>query len=178
MGHRVVAQPREGLRDSDEGEPLLPGVAVTYRTADAILFNAWFAAYLTHDPNGMRVAAKRFRPEFRPRSSPGSPPTRSPTPNATGRATDDAAVHPERPGAGTRALDQRARHHAYYADGQKAAETSDEYIRVTVILASVLFLVGLSTQFPLLGVRYIMISVGAGLLIFAGVLILTLPGPP
>ena len=67
---------------------------------------------------------------------------------------------------------------AYYADGQKAAETGDEYVRVTVILASVLFLVGLSTQFPLLGVRYVMIGVGAGLLIFAGVLILTLPGPP
>ena len=54
----------------------------------------------------------------------------------------------------------------------------DDYVRVTVILASVLFLVGLCTQFPLLGVRFAMIGVGAGLLIFAGVLILTLPGPP
>ena len=49
---------------------------------------------------------------------------------------------------------------------------------MTVILASVLFLVGLSTQFPSLGVRLVMIGVGAALLIFAGVLILSLPGPP
>ena len=39
--------------------------SLTFRTADGILFNAWFAAYLTHNPNGMRLAEKRFRPEYR-----------------------------------------------------------------------------------------------------------------
>ena len=67
---------------------------------------------------------------------------------------------------------------APHSEGEKAAETGDEYIRVTVILASVLFLVGLSTQFPLYGIRLALISVGAALLLFAGILILTLPGPP
>ena len=149
--------------------------SLTYRTADAILFNAWFAAYLTHDPNGMRVAAKRFRPEFRaafvawlathPFTNPNAPVGPQTMPQYIPNGQAQAGV-----------LDASA--DAYYADGQKAAETGDEYVRVTVILASVLFLVGLSTQFPLLGVRYVMIGVGAGLLIFAGVLILTLPGPP
>ena len=39
--------------------------SLTFRTADGILFNTWFAAYLTHNPNGMRLAEKRFRPEYR-----------------------------------------------------------------------------------------------------------------
>ena len=65
-----------------------------------------------------------------------------------------------------------------YAEGQKAAETGDKYIRTTVILASVLFLVGISTQFPLRVVRYGLISVGAVLLLVAVVQILQLPGPP
>ena len=149
--------------------------SLTLRTADGILFNTWFAAYLTHNPNGMRLAEKRFRPEYRiafdawlathPFTNPNAPagpqemPQYIPTGEAQARLLDASAT-------------------AFYAQGQKAAETGDEYVRVTVILASVLFLVGLSTQFPLLGVRLAMIGVGAGLLIFAGVLILTLPGPP
>ena len=149
--------------------------SLTFRTADGILFNSWFAAYLTHNPNGMRLAEKRFRPEYRvafvawlathPFTNPNAPagPQEMPQYIPTGEAR-------------SRVLDTSA--DAYYAEGQKAAETGDEYVRVTVILASVLFLVGLSTQFPLLGVRFAMIGVGAGLLIFAGVLILTLPGPP
>ncbi len=149
--------------------------SLTFRTADGILFNSWFAAYLTHNPNGMRVAEKRFRPEYRaafvawlathPFKNPNAPagPQEMPQYIPTGEAE-------------SRVLDASADH--YYAEAQKAAETGDEYVRVTVILASVLFLVGLSTQFPLLRVRLAMIGVGVGLLIFAGVLILTLPGPP
>ena len=149
--------------------------SLTFRTADGVLFNSWFAAYLTHNPNGMRIAEKRFRPEYRvafdawlathPFTNPNAPagPQEMPQYIPTGAAQ-------------SRVLDARA--DAYYAKGQKAAETSDEYVRVTVILASVLLLVGLSTQFSLRRVRYGLISVGAALLIFAGVLILTLPGPP
>jgi hypothetical protein len=75
-----------------------------------------------------------------------------------------------------RALDTKA--DAYYAQGQKAARTGDHYIRVTVILASVLFLVGISTQFPVRRGRYALITVGAVLLLFAGEQLLSLPTPP
>jgi hypothetical protein len=81
------------------------------------------------------------------------------------------------PGAAlARALDTKA--DAYYALGQKAARTGDHYIRVTVILASVLFLVGISTQFPVRRGRYGLIAVGLVLLLFAGEQILSLPVPP
>ena len=75
-----------------------------------------------------------------------------------------------------RRLDTQA--DAYYAEGQHAAQTGDKYIRVTVILASVLFIVGISSHFPLRGIRIGLVLLGAGLLIFAAIEILQLPAPP
>ena len=62
--------------------------------------------------------------------------------------------------------------------GPRRGGTADDYVRTTVFLASVLFLVGISTQFSLRNVRYSLILVGAALLIFATEQILSLPGPP
>ena len=149
--------------------------SLTFRVGDAVTFNAWFAARLTGDKNAARVAAKRFLPEFRPAfeawlaTHPFTNHNAPPGPQAMPQ------YHPVG-AAQSKLLDSQA--DAYYADGQKAAETADKYIRTTVILASVLFLVGISTQFPLLGVRYGLVGVGAVLLIFAVEQILALPGPP
>ena len=49
---------------------------------------------------------------------------------------------------------------------------------MTVILASVLFLVGLSSHFPFRSVRIGLVIVGTVLLILAGVQLLQLPGLP
>jgi hypothetical protein len=78
--------------------------------------------------------------------------------------------------AASKVLDARA--DAQYAEGEHAGVTGDKYIRVTVILASVLFIVGISTHFPLRSVRMGLITVGAALLLFAAVELLQLPGPP
>ena len=67
---------------------------------------------------------------------------------------------------------------ASYSAGQDAATTADNYVRTTVILASVLFLVGISTQFPVRAGRYGLIGVGGVLLLVAVEQILSLPGPP
>ena len=154
-------------RDFQEG--------LTYRAADVTLFNTWFTAYIAGNKNGMRVAEKRFRPQFEvafvawlathPFTNRQAPPGPQSMPQY--KPIGEARSH---------ALDLEA--DAYYAQGQKAAGTGDDYIRVTVILASVLFLVGISTQFPSRGVRYGLISVGALLLLFAVEQILSLPGPP
>ena len=74
------------------------------------------------------------------------------------------------------ALDARAT--AAFNEGSEAGATADKYIRTTVLLATVLFLVGLSTHFPLYGVRYGLVGLGAVLLIVSAVQLLTLPGPP
>ena len=75
-----------------------------------------------------------------------------------------------------RVLDHEA--DALYAEGAHAGETGDKYVRTTVILASVLFLVGMSSHFPARGIRLGLIAIGSVLLLVGAVEILTLPPPP
>jgi hypothetical protein len=149
--------------------------SLTLRSQDAANFNAWFAAYLTGDKQNMHVAEKRFRTEYdvafrawlatKPFTNPHAPkgPQFMPQYKPAGAAL-------------AKRLDVEANER--YAEGEYAGETSDKYIRVTVILASVLFLVGISTHFPYRAVRLGLILVGAALLIFAVVQLLLLPGLP
>jgi hypothetical protein len=74
------------------------------------------------------------------------------------------------------ALEKRAA--TLYQDGAQAGATSDEYVRTTVLLASVLFLVGISGHFRYPGARYGLIAVGSVVLIVSIAIILTSPGPP
>ena len=75
-----------------------------------------------------------------------------------------------------KALDKQA--DEAFAAGASAGETSDKYVRTTVFLASVLFLVGISTHFPRRGGRYALVALGAVLLIVSFVQLTQLPGPP
>ena len=149
--------------------------ALTYRLGDATTFNAWFGAYLIGHKSGQRIAVNRFRPAFKsafvdwlathPFTNPHAPPGPESMPQYVAPGAAQSA-----------ALDAQAS--AYFAQGEQAASTGDDYVRDTVILASVLFLVGISTQFPIRGVRYGLIGVGAVLLLVAFEQILSLPGPP
>ena len=149
--------------------------ALTFRVGDALTFNAWFGARVQGSPNTQRIAAKRFRPEFEPAfrawlathpfTNPNAPPGPQSMPQykPTGEAESIA-------------LDHEA--DKLYAEGEHAASTADKYVRATVILASVLFIVGISSHFPLRGVRFGLIGLGALLLLFGWYEILVLPGPP
>ena len=150
--------------------------ALTIRSADVTSFNAWYTAYVAHDANAMRVARRRFRPPFRtafiawlgthpftnhnaPAGPQAMPEYRLPVGDAQSKALDAEADH-------------------LYAEGQAAAGHGDDYVRTTVVLASVLFLVGISSHFPLRGVRIGLIGIGGVLLILAAVQIIILPPPP
>ena len=74
------------------------------------------------------------------------------------------------------ALDREAV--AAAAAGHHAGVVGDDYIRITVFLAAVLFLVGIGSTFKLHTIRYALIGVGSLLLILATVLILQQPGLP
>jgi uncharacterized membrane-anchored protein len=149
--------------------------ALTFRSQDAADFNAWFTAYLLGDRRGQQIAERRFRPQYdvafrawlktKPFTNPDAPkgPQYMPQYHPTGAAAANV-------------LDGRA--DVYYAQGQHAGRTGDKYIRVTVILASVLFLVGISSHFPLVGIRVGLVCIGAVLLLFAAVEILQLPRLP
>ena len=86
------------------------------------------------------------------------------------------AVQAARTGEGERARRQGRRE---VPRGQKdAATNADDYVRITVYLATVLFLVGISGHFRLQAARYGLVVVGVVVLVLAVATLTTLPGPP
>jgi hypothetical protein len=149
--------------------------ALEIRNLDSSAFEAWFDAYVAGDQEAMALAERRFRPSFhvafdawratKPEANPNAP--RGPTYMPQYRQPDLARA---------RSLDAAA--DEKFEEGAEAGETSDKYIRSTVFLATVLFLVGISTHFPLLGVRYGLIVLAAVLLVVSVVQLAQLPRPP
>jgi hypothetical protein len=149
--------------------------ALSTRNFDSSTFNAWFTAFTLDDPQKQAIAERRFRPEFKvafdawmatdPLHNPRAPP--GPTYMPEYKLADQAKAD---------ALDREAE--AASAAGDHAAVVGDEYIRITVFLAAVLFLVGIGSTFKLSNVRYALITVGAVLLVLATVLIVRQPGIP
>jgi hypothetical protein len=149
--------------------------ALSTRNFDSSTFTAWFTAFTLNDPQKQAVAERRFRPEFKvafdawmatdPFRNPRAPP--GPTYMPQYKLADQAKAE---------ALDREAV--AASAAGNHAGEVGDDYVRITVFLAAVLFLVGIGSTFKLHTIRYALITVGAVLLILATVLILQQPGLP
>jgi hypothetical protein len=149
--------------------------AMQLRTLDSASFNAWFTAFIAGDANGMRLAAKRLRPGYRPAfyawlatdpaHNPNAPPGPSympqyVIPQETTSRIDDAKADAE------------------FQKGTDAGSTSDKYVRDTVFLATVLFLVGMSSHFRLRPARYTLIGVGGVILVFSLIQLLELRAPP
>ena len=149
--------------------------AIVTRTLDAVYFNAWFSAYLSGNKHAELVAERRLRPGYRPAfhawlatdpfNNPNAPP---------GPAYMPQYVIPQ--ATLSAALDKQA--DRAFAEGQADGQTGDNYVRDTVFLATVLFLVGISGHFRLRGARLSMIGVGLALLVFSVIQLLGLPAPP
>ncbi len=142
---------------------------------DLMTFEAWFDAYVADDQQAMDIAARRFRPEFAvafdawlktdPATNPDAP--RGPTYMPEYEPPELVKVAE---------LDRQAAQS--FEEATSADRTSDAYVRTTVFLASVLFLVGISTHFPIRNVRYGLISLGGVLLLYSVIQILQQPGLP
>jgi hypothetical protein len=148
--------------------------AATLRNFDSSTFEAWFAAYIAGNRIGMQIAERRFRPEFRVAFDAW----RATNPETNANAAPGPTFMPEymQPGLATRrALDEHA--DDAFDEGEESGATGDKYVRLTVLLASILFLVGISTQFPMKGVRYGLIALATVLLVLSLVQIATLPKP-
>jgi hypothetical protein len=145
------------------------------RTLDSVSFNAWFTAFTAGNASAERLAERRLRPGYRPAfyawlatdpaHNPNAPPGPSFMPQYV--ISQEAVATSE---------DHKA--DVEFAKGSEAGATSDKYVRDTVFLATVLFLVGISSHFPVRQARYGLIGVGALILVFAVVQLLGLPGPP
>src|SRR5262245_10295884 len=149
--------------------------AMELRNLDSTFFNAWLNAFAVGNDQVRALTERRFRPQFRvafdawratrPETNPNAPaaPTYLPQYKQPARA---------------RAIALDARATAAFSEGSDAGATADKYVRTTVLLATVLFLVGLSTHFPLRAVRYGLVGLGSVLLVVSAVQLLTLPRPP
>jgi hypothetical protein len=150
-------------------------LGLVIRTQDSVSFNAWFTAFTLHNQSAERLAIRRLRPGYRvafdawlatdPAHNRSAPP---------GPAYMPQYVVPEQHAA----AQHDALANAEYAHGEKSGANSDDYIRDTVFLATVLFLIGISTHFSLRPARGGLVGVGTVLMLFSLLQLLTLPGPP
>jgi hypothetical protein len=148
--------------------------ATTTRNFDAATFNAWFTAYVADDQRAMELAAKRFRPAFKvafdawiatdPSSNPDAPP--GPTYMRQYREPDAAKA---------RVLDSRAT--GLSATAALEGGYADDYVRTTVYLATVLFIVGVSGHFRFRGPRIGLVVAGSCILFYAVILLVQAPKP-
>jgi hypothetical protein len=149
--------------------------ALSLRNFDASTFNAWFIAFTLNNPQKEAIAVRRFRPQFLvafnawmatdPLHNPHAPPGPTYMPQYQLPAQAQA-----------NALDNAA--DAKFNAGNQAGLTGDNYVRITVFLAAVLFLVGIGSSFKMHSIRYALIAFGSVLLIISIVLILRQPGLP
>ncbi len=145
------------------------------RTLDSVSFNGLFAAYETHNPKLFRLMLNRLRPGYlvaveawlatHPLKNPHAPPDPSYMPQYKIPQQTQA-----------RALGVESQ--AEFNEGQSASATADKYVRLTVFLAAVLFLVGIASHFAARSARYGLIGIASVLLIVSAVQLLGLPGPP
>jgi hypothetical protein len=145
------------------------------RNFDSSTFDAWFSAYVAGNKQAERVAVMRFRPNYlvafnawmktHPFTNPHAP---------RGPIYMPEYVQPELTLANT--LNARANN--YYSMGEQAGTNADNYVRTTVFLATVLFLVGISGHFRVRSARIGLISVGGVILAFSCVLLVLAPKPP
>ena len=136
-------------------------------------FNSWWSAYLLDDEAGMAFARETFRPELKEAFDEWI--AGGGVENQTANSPFDLESY-ERPVAelGQEKLTQADQ---LQAEGIEQGITGDKYVRITVFLAGILFLVGISSQFSIRKVRYALITLSGAMLIVSIWQMLILPNP-
>jgi hypothetical protein len=149
--------------------------AIVTRTLDSVSFNAWFTAFSTGNKRAEVLAQKRLRPGYRPAFFAWLATDHAHNPRAPpGPAFMPQYVIPQEKIA---ASENKAADASFKA-GSDAGEDSDKYVRDTVFLATVLFLVGISGHFQLRAARAGLVGVGVAILVFSVIQLIGLPAPP
>lgn len=139
---------------------------------DVVTFQAWVDATLGGRPKLAAFYERRFRAEFRTafdawqKLSPLTNTNAPPGPTFM-REYKSAKL------AENQALSEKATR--YFEQGVATRETGDQFVRITVFLATVLLLTALSQRFKVMGPRVAVIGIAAVLLVYSVYLILTLP---
>jgi hypothetical protein len=149
--------------------------ALQTETLDSVSFNAWFAAFVAGNKRAEQLARNRLRPGYRPAFDAWLATDPANNPNAPpGPAYMPQYVIPQK--TQSAAYDSQA--DAEFTKGSDAGGTADKYVRDTVFLATVLFLIGISGHVKLRHARYGLVTVGVVLLAFSVFQLIGLPPPP
>ncbi len=142
------------------------------RLYDITTFNSWMTAKLAHNDQVAEFYERRFRPEYnvafqawqkldwlKDPSVPAGPifmaEYRSANAEESAKLAEEARAH--------------------FEMGVATRETGDDYVKVTVFLATVLLLTALSQRFEMFGPRAAVVTVAAILLVISAYWILALP---
>jgi hypothetical protein len=142
------------------------------RLLDVSTFNTWIQAESRGDSELADLYVRRFSPEFRvafeawlatdPFEHSGAPPGPSFMPEYENRLLEEGAA-------------MNARATVVFDKGTEARETAEQYVRLTVLLATVLFLIALSQRFRVRGVRIGLLVVAVAIFAYDVVTIAGLP---
>jgi hypothetical protein len=142
------------------------------RLYDITTFNGWVAARTAGNSRLSEFYERRFRPEYKaafeawekldPFNNPSAPAGPIFMPNYSNANSQESA----------KLLDQGK---VFFEQGAESRETGDQYVKVTVFLATVLLLTALSQRFQVYGPRIAVIAVAVALLLVSTYWILTLP---
>lgn len=139
---------------------------------DANTFNSWLEATVRGEDDVAALMQKRFTPEYRvafeawleldPLRNPDAPAGPGLMPEYHNALADESAE------LSTQATEA-------FEEAVHARETGDSYVRITVLLAAVLFLVAVGQRFEVRGVRVAVLVLAGAFLTFGIVLLATLP---
>jgi hypothetical protein len=161
----------ESARERIEAERLYVrgGQVLAY---DAGTFNAWLEATLRGQDDVAAAMLKRFTPEYRvafdawleldPLDNPDAPAGPGLMPEYHNALQEESAELAEQSSAS-------------FEEAVHARETGDDYVRITVVLAGVLFLIAVGQRFQVRGVRIAVVVLAGAFLAFGIALLATLP---
>lgn len=149
--------------------------ALQIRTFDSVAFDAAFSAYVARDEPALQLAIRRLRPGYRAAFSDWL--AMKPLKNADAPA-DPSLLPQYRIAEEAQAESLTAQAHESFASARAAGNNSNGYVRLTVIFATVLFLLGISGHFSVRSARYALIGIGTILITYSVIELLDLPGPP
>lgn len=138
--------------------------AQNLRNFDSTTFNTWFTAYVAGDSTAETVAMRRFRPAFKIAFNAWL--ATDPFTNAKAPAGPTYMPQYKQPElAASAALDNKAT--MEYTLGVQAGSNADNYIRDTIYLATILFLIGISGHFRFLRIRVGLVALSGVMMVVA-----------
>lgn len=148
--------------------------ALDVRIGDALIFNAWLGASATGNQEATDIAARRFRPELKVAFDAWL--ATDPEHNADAPPGPQAMPEYEQPELElSKRLNVKAER--LFHEGEEQGSDADDYVRTTVYLATVLFMIGISSHFPVPAARFGLIIVGVAILLFSVTQLLSFPKP-